>query len=76
MFIFRCKNNCINITVLLIFVLLLLSPLLIKQQLIIMAERIISFFTLQDDGANGEEKLLSHLGASAADFEPYTPIML
>ena len=39
-----------------------------------------SFFTLQNnnnvyDGANGES-LLSHLGASAADFIPYEPILL
>ena len=33
-----------------------------------------SFFTL--DGANGESNLLSRLGASAADFTPYEPILL
>ena len=33
-----------------------------------------SFFTL--NGANGESNLLSRLGASAADFTPYEPILL
>ena len=42
-----------------------------------MAKRIASFFTFSHnvDGANGE-RLLSHLGASAADYVPYRPIML